>query len=52
MKEYIKKRVHELYWNDDINCARATIICLRELFKVSIEPQTLWSAVGLHGAGG
>ena len=52
MKEYIKKRVHELYWNDDINCARTTIICLRELFKVSIEPQTLWSAVGLHGAGG
>lgn len=39
MKEYIKKRVHELYWNDDINCARTTIICLRELFKVSIEPQ-------------
>ena len=34
MKEYIKKRVHELYWNDDINCARTTIICLRELFKV------------------
>ncbi len=22
MKEYIKNRVHELYWNDNINCAR------------------------------
>lgn len=28
MQEYIKNRVHELYWNDDINCARTTIICL------------------------
>ncbi len=52
MKEYIKKRVHELYWNEDINCARTTIICLSELFELAIEPQTLWSAVGLHGAGG
>lgn len=52
MKEYIKNRVHELYWNDDINCAGTTIICLSELFKAEIEPQTLWSAVGLHGAGG
>ena len=52
MKDYIKKRVHELYWNDDINCARTTIICLSELFGIGIEPQTLWSALGLHGAGG
>ena len=52
MKEYIKNRVHELYWNDDINCARTAIICLGELFETTIEHQTLCSAVGLHGAGG
>lgn len=52
MKEYITKRVHELYWKDDINCARTALICLSELFKIDIEPQTIWSAVGLHGAGG
>ena len=52
MKEYIINRVHELYWNDDINCARTTIICLSELFETAVEPQTIWSAVGLHGAGG
>ena len=52
MKEYIINRVHELYWNEDINCARTTIICLSELFEISLEPQTIWSAVGLHGAGG
>ncbi len=52
MNEYIVKRVHELYWEEDINCARTTLICLSELFKVTIEPQTIWSAIGLHGAGG
>ena len=52
MKEYIKNRVHELYWEKNINCARTTLICLSELFKITIEPQIIWSAVGLHGAGG
>ncbi len=52
MREYIAKRVHEMYWEHDINCARTALICLSELFEIPIEPQTLWSAVGLHGAGG
>lgn len=52
MKEYIAKRVHELYWKEDINCARTTLICLSELFEITIDPQIIWSAVGLHGAGG
>lgn len=51
-KEYITKRVHELYWEKDINCARTSLLCLSELFEIAVEPQTLWSAVGLHGAGG
>ena len=52
MKEYITKRVHELYWKENINCARTALVCLSELFEIVIEPQTIWSAVGLHGAGG
>lgn len=52
MKEYIIKRVHELYWKEDINCARTSLICLSELFEIAIEPQTIWAAIGLHGAGG
>ncbi len=52
MKEYITKRVHELYWEKDMNCARTALVCLSELFEVAIEPQIMWSAVGLHGAGG
>lgn len=52
MKERIRNRVHELYWNDDINCARTVLVCLSELFETAVEPQTIRSAVGLHGAGG
>ena len=52
MKEYITTRVHELYWKEDINCARTSLICLSELFEIAIEPQTIWAAIGLHGAGG
>lgn len=51
-KEDITKRVHELYWEENINCARTALICLSELFEIPIEPQTIWAAVGLHGAGG
>lgn len=50
--EYIKQRVHDLYWKDDINCARTMLICLSELFGVTLEKQTIISAIGLHGAGG
>lgn len=50
--DYIKNRVHELYWKDDLNCARTMLTCLCELFDMPIEQQTLQAAVGLHGAGG
>lgn len=52
MKEHISKRVHELYWEKDINCARTALLCLSELFEVPLAPQTIQSAAGLHGAGG
>lgn len=48
----IKTRVHDLYWESDINCARTMLICLSELFDVTLEHQTIASAAGLHGAGG
>jgi len=31
--EYITKKIHELYWKDDINCARTMLICLSELLE-------------------
>ncbi len=52
MEVTIKERVHELYWKQDINCARTMLICLSELFHINLEEQTLCAAIGLHGAGG
>lgn len=52
MTESIPSRVHTLYWEHDFNCATTTLICLGELFRTPIQPQTLAAAVGMHGAGG
>jgi len=35
--ELIKKRVHDYYWIDDINCATTTIKILSEIFNIKIE---------------
>ena len=48
----IEKRVHELYWKEDINCARTMLLCLSELFTITLNEQTIRAAIGLHGAGG
>lgn len=50
--DLIKERVHDLYWKEDINCARTMLITLGELFQVEIGRQTVNGAIGLHGAGG
>lgn len=50
--DFIQEKVHELYWKDDINCARTMLTCLGALFDTKIDSQTLCSAIGLHGAGG
>lgn len=48
----IAKRVHELYWQQDINCASTVLKILAERYQVELHPQFLAAAVGLHGAGG
>ena len=37
MNAFIEKKVHELYWDCDVNCARTMLICLGELFGVTYE---------------
>lgn len=48
----IEEQVHKLYWEEDINCARTTLLCLGQQFGIDVEKQTLQAAIGLHGAGG
>lgn len=48
----IENRVHELYWKDNRNSAQAMLICLSDLFRLNLEQETFYAAIGLHGAGG
>lgn len=48
----VRNRVHHLYYDLDVNCARTTLLCLGEVLDFPIEEQTYAAAVGLHGAGG
>lgn len=50
--DFILKKVHELYWKDDLNCASTMLVCLGELFSLKYDGQMLNAAVGLLGAGG
>ena len=52
MENHIQSRVHQLYWDGDVNCARTALVCLGELFVLDIGGQTMQAAIGLHGAGG
>lgn len=50
--KFIQKRVKIYYWNDDINCATATLKILSEKFNIPISDQIVDAALGMHGAGG
>ena len=51
-REYIRKRVHELYWRYNKNCAITTLTILSEMFDVEINDQVYSAAIGMYGAGG
>ncbi|APM37740.1 C-GCAxxG-C-C family protein [Clostridium kluyveri] len=54
MKSYqniINERVHNYYWEDDINCATTVLKTLAEICEVDLNPQVIDSAIGMHGAG-
>lgn len=50
-EDFIRKRVHSYYWDEDINCATTCLRILAEKFSVVLEPQVLNAALGMHGAG-
>jgi len=51
-KEYIWNKVHSLYYQYDMNCARTTLTCLSDLFSFPISADVYTAALGMHGAGG
>ena len=55
MKDYsslINERVHHYYWNEDLNCATTILRILAEIFEINLYSQTIYSVIGMHGAGG
>lgn len=48
---HIKEKVHELYYDYNVNCARTTLKLLAETFDIQLEKQTYNAAIGMHGAG-
>ena len=51
-ENFIQKRVKRYYWNDDINCAAASLKILAEKFDIPLSEQVIDAALGMHGAGG
>ena len=50
-KEFVKKRVGECYWKDDINCAETSLKILSEFFDLPLNEQVKNSVLALPGAG-
>ena len=50
-EKFVEARVHEYYWEDDINCATTTLKILSETFAIKLNDQVIDSAIGMHGAG-
>ncbi len=52
LNAWIAERVHIYYWRDDINCATTMLKILTELARLTLHPDVIRAASGLHGAGG
>lgn len=52
LRQLVRDRVHEYYWEHDWNCAVTTLRIVSEVFEVSLNQQILDAALGMHGAGG
>ena len=51
LNKLLNKRIHEYYWDHDLNCAETSLKTLSEIFQVQLEPQLLESASLMNGAG-
>ncbi|AHF07113.1 C-GCAxxG-C-C family protein [Desulfitobacterium metallireducens] len=50
-KELIDIKVHDYYWNDDLNCTTTSLLTLSEIFHIKLCSQILDAATGIPGAG-
>jgi C_GCAxxG_C_C family probable redox protein len=50
-KDLIRRRVHEYYWDHNLNCAKTTLKILAEILDEDVQDQVLQAASGMDGAG-
>lgn len=48
LQETISTKVHDYYWNQDLNCAITTLQLLSELFSINLHPQVIQGTFGLN----
>ena len=48
--ELVAERIHNYYWDKDLNCATTTMQILAEVFDFKILDQVYDAAIGMHGA--
>ncbi len=51
INKLIKQRVHNYYWELDLNCATTMLRILSEIIGIDLQHQVLDAAAGMHGAG-
>jgi len=51
LKELIEQRVHDYYWEEDLNCATTMLKTLGEIYKVKLDDQVIDSTSAIPGAG-
>ena len=51
LENLIDRRVHDYYWEDELNCAITMLKILGEIFEVEVNSQVIDSASGIPGAG-
>lgn len=50
-EKFVRRRIKRYYWENDLNCATATLRILSEKFSIPLHQQVLDAALGMHGAG-
>lgn len=49
--DFVRRRVEQYYWQQNLNCATTTLKVLAEKFGIELHPQVIAAAAGMHGAG-
>jgi C_GCAxxG_C_C family probable redox protein len=50
-QSFVNEKVHNLYWNHDMNCSTTTLLTLSEIYHINLSSQVLDAVTGMPGVG-